>query len=70
MKALRIMLLTIGIGGSALWIGLKQSDARASSGCGMCVGQQCTPGHSSSTCKGECDGRYCYCASSSGCAPH
>jgi hypothetical protein len=70
MNALRLLLLTIGITGGALWVGLKESGARASAGCGGCIGQTCTAGKSGWTCRGGCDGNYCYCASSEGCARH
>ena len=65
MKALRIMLLTIGLGGGALWIGVRQSDARASGGgCAICGSDQlCHSGRADSTCA---SGRG-WCTSSSGC---
>lgn len=74
MNILRAFLLAaIGIGGGALWLGSASSEAAppgggGGGGCASCVGQVCKTGNVDSTCKSGFDGKYRWCASSSGCA--
>ncbi len=66
MNAMRTLILVLGAGSGAFIAWANTSDAAPA--CGRCSSEWCVRSpRSDSTCRRECDGRFCYCASSSGC---